>query len=200
MSVQIAHCPEHGLHGARDTCFECGGPVEQITMLPVSDVEKLSPGADDVLVFRTANDILPEQAASLFEWCRTNHLRAVLINQAEDTVTIGDSDGLRLLNEVGEWLNEHDAWYAVKPPWGDGTFVIEGNPDPHVGTFLADCEDQANPLEGDADLETSEARNRAAAIEEAHAFVIKLRDVLTQLLSYPKYATGMELPIPEESP
>lgn len=31
-TVNIAYCPEHGLHGARDTCFECGKPVEQIPM------------------------------------------------------------------------------------------------------------------------------------------------------------------------
>jgi hypothetical protein len=28
----IAYCPEHGLHGERDTCFACGGPVLQIPM------------------------------------------------------------------------------------------------------------------------------------------------------------------------
>jgi hypothetical protein len=35
--VNIAVCPEHGLHGARDTCFECGEPVLQIPMRPVAD-------------------------------------------------------------------------------------------------------------------------------------------------------------------
>lgn len=34
-TVFIARCPEHGLHGARDSCFECGGPVEQVLMAPV---------------------------------------------------------------------------------------------------------------------------------------------------------------------
>lgn len=34
--VQIARCPDHGLHGSRETCFECGGPVEQIAMVPVN--------------------------------------------------------------------------------------------------------------------------------------------------------------------
>ena len=28
--VYIARCPEHGLHGQRDSCFVCGGPVEQV--------------------------------------------------------------------------------------------------------------------------------------------------------------------------
>lgn len=33
LTVEVARCPEHGLHGRRDTCFECGGPVEQVPML-----------------------------------------------------------------------------------------------------------------------------------------------------------------------
>lgn len=31
-AVPIARCPEHGLHGSRDRCYVCGGPVEQIPM------------------------------------------------------------------------------------------------------------------------------------------------------------------------
>lgn len=37
--ADIAWCPEHGLHGARSTCFECGKPVKQIRMIPVAEVE-----------------------------------------------------------------------------------------------------------------------------------------------------------------
>lgn len=33
--VTIARCPEHGLHGEREDCFVCGGPVEQVAMVPV---------------------------------------------------------------------------------------------------------------------------------------------------------------------
>lgn len=33
--VFIARCPEHGLHGDRDECFVCGGPVEKVAMCPV---------------------------------------------------------------------------------------------------------------------------------------------------------------------
>ncbi len=33
--VRIARCPVHGLHGERDACFVCGGPVEQVAMLPL---------------------------------------------------------------------------------------------------------------------------------------------------------------------
>lgn len=31
--VSVARCPEHGLHGCRETCFECGKPVEQVPMV-----------------------------------------------------------------------------------------------------------------------------------------------------------------------
>lgn len=33
--VYIAKCPTHGLHGERQECFVCGGPVEQVAMMPV---------------------------------------------------------------------------------------------------------------------------------------------------------------------
>jgi hypothetical protein len=32
--VKIARCPIHGLHGERTECFVCGGPVEQVPMVP----------------------------------------------------------------------------------------------------------------------------------------------------------------------
>lgn len=32
--VLIARCPEHGLHGQHAACVTCGGPVEQVPMLP----------------------------------------------------------------------------------------------------------------------------------------------------------------------
>jgi hypothetical protein len=31
--VYVARCTEHGLHGCRETCFECGKPVEQVPMV-----------------------------------------------------------------------------------------------------------------------------------------------------------------------
>lgn len=36
--VSIARCREHGLHGERTECFICGGPVEQVAMVPVAGV------------------------------------------------------------------------------------------------------------------------------------------------------------------
>lgn len=37
MTVTIARCPEHGLHGDREECFVCGGPVEQVRIVPIDD-------------------------------------------------------------------------------------------------------------------------------------------------------------------
>lgn len=37
-SVDIAECPEHGLHGARDTCFVCGKPVRQRRMVALDEL------------------------------------------------------------------------------------------------------------------------------------------------------------------
>jgi hypothetical protein len=34
--VLIACCPDHGLHGQHQVCETCGGPVEQIPMLPAN--------------------------------------------------------------------------------------------------------------------------------------------------------------------
>jgi len=34
----IAWCPTHGLHGARDRCFECDEPVEQIRMVSIEEL------------------------------------------------------------------------------------------------------------------------------------------------------------------
>lgn len=40
--VNIARCPEHGLHGARDHCFVCHGTVEQEPHLHVKGWEHLT--------------------------------------------------------------------------------------------------------------------------------------------------------------
>ena len=35
----IAKCPVHGLHGERQDCFICSGPVEQVPMVPLPAYE-----------------------------------------------------------------------------------------------------------------------------------------------------------------
>jgi hypothetical protein len=36
-TIKIACCDQHGLHGQRNSCFECGGPVAQIEFVSLSD-------------------------------------------------------------------------------------------------------------------------------------------------------------------
>jgi hypothetical protein len=38
-AVQIAHCPEHGLHGSRGLCFECRRPVQQVWFVTAVDAQ-----------------------------------------------------------------------------------------------------------------------------------------------------------------
>lgn len=40
-TVFIAKCSIHGLHGDRSECFVCGGPVEQVAMVPAQSCESL---------------------------------------------------------------------------------------------------------------------------------------------------------------
>jgi hypothetical protein len=40
VSVFIARCPEHGLHGDRQDCFECGGSVEQVEMVEAAKLTR----------------------------------------------------------------------------------------------------------------------------------------------------------------
>jgi len=39
-SFLVAECPTHGLHGCREHCFECGGPVKQVKVVRYCDYEK----------------------------------------------------------------------------------------------------------------------------------------------------------------
>lgn len=51
---RVARCAEHGLHGCRDRCFVCGGPVEQVDMVELADVVTPSPGGVSTLELTTA--------------------------------------------------------------------------------------------------------------------------------------------------
>lgn len=75
MTVTIARCPEHGLHGERTECFVCGGPVEQVPMLPADyftadEVEWLESAArlaagDEISRAASSSDALLEMARKL---------------------------------------------------------------------------------------------------------------------------------------
>ena len=54
--------------------------------------------------------------------------------------------------------NKHtpEPWYVVDKPWGDGTWINSGSPDPHHEGFVADCED----MNGDVDKDTARINAR----------------------------------------
>ena len=38
-------------------------------------------------------------------------------------------------------INMLDAeWFTVDQPWGDGDWIVAGNPDPHAGEFIVMCD------------------------------------------------------------
>lgn len=47
--VLIARCLEHGLHGKRESCFDCGGPVEQVPLWPATQDSPFDPYTDGYL-------------------------------------------------------------------------------------------------------------------------------------------------------
>ncbi|KQS81734.1 hypothetical protein ASG32_03005 [Methylobacterium sp. Leaf361] len=62
------------------------------------------------------------------------------------------------------------AWYTVDTPWGDGTWLVAGNPDPHAGTMVCDCQDvnESRPEDG------PDAADDAAFIAASVNYVRKL--------------------------
>ncbi|WP_179697315.1 hypothetical protein [Methylobacterium sp.] len=61
-------------------------------------------------------------------------------------------------------------WYTVDTPWGDGTWLVAGNPDPHAGTMVCDCQDvnETRPEDG------PDAADDAAFIAASVNYVRKL--------------------------
>lgn len=62
--VKIARCPEHGLHGCRETCFECGGPVEQVDLVDASELKDLLVRVDSItslVAYRGLDDQAKEE-------------------------------------------------------------------------------------------------------------------------------------------
>lgn len=47
--VNIACCPDHGLHGARKTCFICEGEVEQVPMVRASVHQQLQEACRELM-------------------------------------------------------------------------------------------------------------------------------------------------------
>jgi hypothetical protein len=67
--VTVARCPEHGLHGLREECFACGGPVQQVRMLQIDAIETQEPTRSDGIGGCCARP--PDREA--IEWARREH-------------------------------------------------------------------------------------------------------------------------------
>ena len=61
--VYFARCPEHGLHGCRTRCFECGEEVEQVPMVAAETVARVSGVLDefDALDYRRKRAVSPAE-------------------------------------------------------------------------------------------------------------------------------------------
>jgi hypothetical protein len=99
------------------------------------------------------------------------NMKASARKEAEDIVGAEFSHFLQ--KNTMDMAQSHldELWYVVDQPWGDGSWVIAGNPDPHIGKFVCCCEDISlidftdNYTDEDA---KNDCRNRAYHIAEIH--------------------------------
>jgi hypothetical protein len=64
-----------------------------------------------------------------------------------------------------------EPWYVVGAPWGDGTWINAGTPDPHHEGFVADCEDINGDIENDQSA--ANARRIVACVNACAGFSIE---------------------------
>lgn len=133
-TVLVARCPEHGLHGQRDTCFDCGGPVEQIPMVRVSAgavlIETTIPGEPRTKkrprVLRSGRTYTPKETQEAEEAIRwhlrsigarpdSDHFLRVEIEFRNSTNHRRDIDNLlKLVLDAGNGFAWGDDWQIVE--------------------------------------------------------------------------------------
>lgn len=92
----IARCPEHGLHGQRETCFECGAPVEQVAMVAAAITDEMVERGAEAAFFQ---DDLGGHIAGRWTWAtipddgRENYRRMVRAVLAASLLTGSSSPG-----------------------------------------------------------------------------------------------------------
>jgi hypothetical protein len=88
--VFVAHCPEHGLHGERDTCFVCGGSVQHVPMIHVIELVKQTQRTAEAMsalgvalnaMAEVRNCLTPGMRAGTAEACSTLDRAQVKIRQ-----------------------------------------------------------------------------------------------------------------------
>jgi len=108
-TVYIARCPNHGLHGQRDKCYVCGGPVEQVAMVPAATHQ--APDTD-ALIERCGFAPLYGESCILLPEHEGPHSSEHLVEPSDffqrnrDLRTLADS----LADAREHWENRADHW------------------------------------------------------------------------------------------
>jgi hypothetical protein len=71
-------------------------------------------------------------------------------------------------------------WYTVDTPWGDGTWIVAGNPDPHAGTMVCDCQDMNESRPEDSPTAQDDAAFIAALVSAYRAGRLKEIEAKTE--------------------
>jgi hypothetical protein len=94
--ITIAKCSTHGLHGCRNVCFECDGPVEQVAMIPLAEHREVwAEAARNALRWRKRAEALEDAIEDLFLYepgrkgyaAAARHLRSVLTGPDNEETT-----------------------------------------------------------------------------------------------------------------
>lgn len=94
--VHVACCPTHGLHGERTECFECGGPVEQVEMVPAGIAKAREDGLREEARRETDAQVRAMKKIAALEVELGKH-GAVMVDN-DDLVTVRDA--MRSLNRM----------------------------------------------------------------------------------------------------
>ena len=121
--VNIARCPEHGLHGRRETCFECGAPVKQVPMVPLADAQKLEGERDEArATARERGDLLETVAEARDDFA---HQWGAEQERADHAIAHHEAFKERLTSEAvveiaaeAEWESD-EARSEVSTAWRD---------------------------------------------------------------------------------
>ena len=160
--ANIAWCPEHGLHGARDTCFECGKPVEQIPMLEVGRLGEVR-GALRALVkgpSRPPESV--ERAEGLIDQARDLAQEALTALDCTSHLPVGETEAVGGLDNREWTLFERRA---------DGSLEVQGPglEEESVSVMLVSTCEDALAKNGDRVERMEKALMVAAALTGARA-------------------------------
>lgn len=106
-AFDIARCPEHGIHGQREKCYVCEGPVEQVRVVPVSSEGRTGR-------CRVCGYPQPLDARGLLAKHGTE-VRSVRERLSAAPSSSGPGDAQDVLEGVSEFLERVSAWSGSDP-------------------------------------------------------------------------------------